>query len=209
MRRRPIVPLTRVQQHAVLASQPLVSYWVTRLRHIPAHIEKDDLCSEGTIGLMQAVQRFDPDRGVQFASFASVYIRGAILEYLRRQDPLTRSARQQRRRLEQREGSWLGDEQLQPQHLWRQVDPAPSPEDVAVTRLTAQSYLADLACLPTRSQAIFTSLVCDEAQMTAVAKDWKISRARVGQIQAVTVKAIRRRRNLEMGKTRPTEKIYS
>lgn len=194
MRRRPIVPLTAAQQQIVVDHQRLVAYWVSRLR-TPPQIDRDDLQSEGTIGLIQAVQRFEASRGVQFVSFASSYIRGAMLEYLRRQDPLTRSHRVERRRHEQAAGSWLGDEQLQPAHLWRQADPAPSPEDLAVTRLTAHAYQSDLVHLSARSQAIFTALVDQEAQVTAVAKAWRISRARVSQIQTVSVKSIREGRD--------------
>ena len=42
----------------------------------------DDLVQEGTIGLMQAIQRFDPARGVKFSTYAAWWIRGALIEAL-------------------------------------------------------------------------------------------------------------------------------
>jgi RNA polymerase sigma factor for flagellar operon FliA len=53
---------------------------------LPRHVELDDLISAGTIGLMEACDRFDPCRHVQFKSYAQFRIRGAILDWLRTLD---------------------------------------------------------------------------------------------------------------------------
>ena len=49
---------------------------------LPRHYEVEDLVSDGIMGLMAATERFDPDRGVKFETFATYYIKGAILDNL-------------------------------------------------------------------------------------------------------------------------------
>jgi RNA polymerase sigma factor (sigma-70 family) len=66
---------TRVLHHL-----PLVRHVVRRIRPASSPPELDDLVSAGTIGLIEAVDRYDPQRGVTFASFAYRRIRGAVIE---------------------------------------------------------------------------------------------------------------------------------
>lgn len=61
--------------------------------------ELDDLLSAGTIGLIDAVQNFEPARGLAFSTFAAPRIRGAILDDFRRRDHASRSTRRKRRDL--------------------------------------------------------------------------------------------------------------
>ncbi|MEB3283809.1 MAG: sigma-70 family RNA polymerase sigma factor [Candidatus Sericytochromatia bacterium] len=49
---------------------------------LPRHYEVEDLVSDGVMGLMAAAERFDPERGVKFETFATYYIKGAILDNL-------------------------------------------------------------------------------------------------------------------------------
>jgi RNA polymerase sigma factor FliA len=49
---------------------------------LPRHYDMEDLVSDGVMGLMAAADRFDPDRGVKFETFATYYIKGAILDNL-------------------------------------------------------------------------------------------------------------------------------
>jgi RNA polymerase sigma factor for flagellar operon FliA len=49
---------------------------------LPRHYDMEDLVSDGVMGLMSAAERFDPDRGVKFETFATYYIKGAILDNL-------------------------------------------------------------------------------------------------------------------------------
>ena len=64
----------------MLRHLPLVRYVVRRLRPASSPPELDDLVSAGTIGLIEAVDRYDPRRGVTFATFAYRRIRGAVIE---------------------------------------------------------------------------------------------------------------------------------
>ena len=66
-------------------------------RKLSNELDHDELVSAGTLGLMAAMQSFDPDRGLAFSTFAVPRIRGAILDELRRQDHVPRSVRRKTR----------------------------------------------------------------------------------------------------------------
>ncbi|WP_425060882.1 RNA polymerase sigma-D factor [Sporomusa carbonis] len=68
---------------------------------LPQHVDKDDLISNGFFGLMESIDRFDPDRGIKFETYAVVRIRGAILDSLRAQDWIPATIRQKARQYEQ------------------------------------------------------------------------------------------------------------
>lgn len=73
---------------------PIVERCVMRIKErIPAHVEADDLVNQGVIGLLDAIDRFDPQKGVPFPVFAEIRVRGAIMDYLRSLDWLPRSSR--------------------------------------------------------------------------------------------------------------------
>jgi RNA polymerase sigma factor for flagellar operon FliA len=78
---------------------------VRRLAHqmiakLPANVEIDDLIQVGMIGLHDAMGRFDADQGVQFETFATQRIRGAMLDELRGSDWMSRGNRRQQREIE-------------------------------------------------------------------------------------------------------------
>lgn len=68
---------------------------------LPQQIEVDDLISAGTVGLIKAVDDFDPSRGARLETYARYRIKGAILDELRKQDMLPYSTRSRLRRLDQ------------------------------------------------------------------------------------------------------------
>jgi RNA polymerase sigma factor for flagellar operon FliA len=73
---------------------PLVRYIAERLlATLPSFVELDDLQSMGIFGLMEAIERFDPDRGVQFKTYCMNRVRGAILDELRSMDWVPRLVR--------------------------------------------------------------------------------------------------------------------
>jgi RNA polymerase sigma factor for flagellar operon FliA len=78
---------------------------VRRLAHqmiakLPANVEIDDLIQVGMIGLHDAMGRFDADQGVQFETFVTQRIRGAMLDELRGSDWMSRGNRRQQREIE-------------------------------------------------------------------------------------------------------------
>ena len=70
-------------------------------RGLAAEVDFDDLVSAGALGLMHALEAFDPARGLAFSTFAAPRIRGAILDDLRRQDHVPRSVRRKSREIGQ------------------------------------------------------------------------------------------------------------
>lgn len=80
---------------------PLVRFVVSRLGIPPSCLlDTDDLLSCGTIGLINAVDRYDPARGSRFESFASTRIRGAVIDHLRSLNWLPRTAMARIRQIE-------------------------------------------------------------------------------------------------------------
>ena len=81
---------------------PLVNIIANRLAiSLPPHIDRDDLISSGFFGLLDAIERYDYDRGNKFATYAGVRIRGSMLDYLRSKDWIPVSLRQKIKKYEQ------------------------------------------------------------------------------------------------------------
>jgi len=73
---------------------PIVKYTAERIYvKLPDKVEVDDLISAGIFGLMDAINAFDPERGVKFATYCTPRIRGAILDELRSMDWVPRLVR--------------------------------------------------------------------------------------------------------------------
>ncbi len=84
---------------------PLVRYIVARLPvTMPGSLDRDDFYSSGVIGLMHAASTYDPTRGASFKTFAYTAIRGAILDEIRKHDPVPRNRRDRLRVLEKTSG---------------------------------------------------------------------------------------------------------
>ncbi len=85
----------------VLAYQDLVRAIAHNIhRRLPPSVEVADLVNTGMVGLLTAVKRFDPSRGVPFQSFARFYIQGAIMDSLRDADWVPRAVRRKAQRIE-------------------------------------------------------------------------------------------------------------
>jgi RNA polymerase sigma factor for flagellar operon FliA len=81
---------------------PLVKYLAQRISlKLPNHVEIDDLINSGIIGLIDAIEKFDQSRGIQFKTYAEFRIRGAIFDGLRSLDWVPRSVRKQKKMVEQ------------------------------------------------------------------------------------------------------------
>lgn len=85
----------------ILEYLPYVKRIVYRMAtHLPREVELDDLINAGIIGLIQAIERFDPERGNKFITYAVFRIKGAVLSELRSRDFLSRTSRSQIRELD-------------------------------------------------------------------------------------------------------------
>jgi RNA polymerase sigma factor for flagellar operon FliA len=80
---------------------PLVKTIAGRLAmKLPQHVAQDDLLSAGTMGLLDAIEKYDSEKGVEFKSYAEFRIRGAMLDELRAMDWVPRSVRKNAKILE-------------------------------------------------------------------------------------------------------------
>ena len=91
----------RAREQLVLAFSPLVKYVAGRMSSgLPAHVEEADLISYGLLGLISAIERFDPGREIKFETFAMTRIKGSIIDELRSLDWVPRSVRARARQIE-------------------------------------------------------------------------------------------------------------
>ena len=105
----------------ILNYSPLVKYVAGRLgAGLPTHVEESHLVSYGLIGLLGAIERFDPTREIKFETFAISRIRGAIIDELRALDWVPRSVRSRARDIEWAIGQ-----------LEAQLHRAPTDEEIA------------------------------------------------------------------------------
>lgn len=90
-----------LRNQLVLQFSPLVKYVVGRMRaELPSSLESADLVSEGVLGLMDAIDKYEPSRGLQFQTYAVPRIRGAILDSIRASDWVPRSVRSRVREID-------------------------------------------------------------------------------------------------------------
>jgi RNA polymerase sigma factor FliA len=90
-----------IRDRLILTYAPLVKYVAGRLGSgLPAHVDENDLVSYGLLGLIGAIERFDPDRDIKFETYAIARIKGSIIDELRALDWVPRSVRSRARDIE-------------------------------------------------------------------------------------------------------------
>jgi RNA polymerase sigma factor FliA len=110
-----------VRDRLILTYAPLVKYVAGRLGSgLPAHVDENDLVSYGLLGLIGAIERFDPERDIKFETYAIARIKGSIIDELRAMDWVPRSVRSRARDIERAIGE-----------LERKLHRAPSDEEIA------------------------------------------------------------------------------
>ena len=158
----------QIREELVLGCVPLIHYVLGRLG-ISQEIGMDyeDLVSQGFMGIIDAVDRYDPAFGTQFSTYATVRIRGKVLDYLRAQDWLSRNARNRSRAIQKSIST-----------LWESLGHAPSDQQIASNMgievdkvqealIDASKVIVSLDALETESEdddASFYESVADERQ---------------------------------------------
>ena len=90
-----------LRDRLIVMYSPLVKYVAGRLGSgLPAHVDDGDLVSYGLLGLIGAIERYDPERDIKFETYAIARIRGAIIDELRALDWVPRSVRSRAREIE-------------------------------------------------------------------------------------------------------------
>jgi RNA polymerase sigma factor FliA len=126
----------------VLHFAPLVKYVAGRMSSaLPAHIEEGDLISYGLLGLMNAIERFDPGRQIKFETYAVTRIKGAIIDELRSLDWVPRSVRARARQIERKSAE-----------LENKLQRAPTDEEIAgALNLSMQEFQDAITQIATSS----------------------------------------------------------
>jgi RNA polymerase sigma factor for flagellar operon FliA len=127
------------RERLVVAYSPLVKFVAGRLgAGLPSHVEDADLISYGLMGLIGSIERFEPERGIKFETFAMTRIRGAIIDELRSLDWVPRSVRARAREIEAAQAK-----------LEHELQRAPSEEELAaklgIDEEELRSSLLDIA----------------------------------------------------------------
>jgi RNA polymerase sigma factor FliA len=166
--------VTRNQR--ILENMPLVKRLARMVAaRVPSRVSLDDLVGAGMLGLVLAADRYDGVRGVPFETFARWRIHGALLDFLRGEDPLTREARR-RLRESQRAGSDAGE----PQFL---------DVDAIADRLsleTPQAYDATDALARIRLRKIVAALPDNDRKLLDLYYGEEQTLREVGQVLGVT-----------------------
>ena len=112
---------------------PLVRYVVARLPvTMPNSLDRDDFYSVGVIGLMHAATTYDAARGASFKTFAYTAIRGAILDEVRKHDPVPRNRRDRLRKMDRANSK-----------LWAEFGREPTPAELAESLECTEEDLDD------------------------------------------------------------------
>jgi len=99
--KNPMYSEKRQREKAIIAFAPVVNQVAHRLKkRLPDHVDFEELRSVGYIGLIEAIDRYDDQKKVPFRVYAEIRINGAMLDYLRREDWMPRSLRQQMKQLQ-------------------------------------------------------------------------------------------------------------
>jgi RNA polymerase sigma factor FliA len=127
------------RERLVVAYSPMVKFVAGRLgAGLPSHVDDADLISYGLMGLIGAIERFEPERAIKFETFAMTRIRGAIIDELRSLDWVPRSVRARAREIEAAQAK-----------LEHELQRAPSEEELAaqlnISEEELQSSLLEIA----------------------------------------------------------------
>ena len=176
---------------AILQNLDLVNRIARRFqRRVPPCVTFDDLASAGMIGLIQAVDRFDRSRDLKFKTYAQHRIRGAMLDFLREEDPLSRTER--RRVRESAAGLSATGHGIQPVTV--------SLDEISLRRLAAPAQTGFTIrsevrearrCLSPRENRVIALLYDFGWQSREVAADLRVNESRISQIKQRAISKLR------------------
>lgn len=95
-------PTPEMREQIIIEYAPLVKIVAGRLSmYLGGNVEYDDLVSYGIFGLIDAIDKFDMEKDVKFETYASLRIRGSILDQIRKMDWIPRTVRQKQKRIDE------------------------------------------------------------------------------------------------------------
>ncbi len=171
-------------------------------RHLPSHVDLDELVGLGNVGLVEARVRYDEGRGVPFAAFAAQRIRGAMLDGLRQVDPLTRDERARVRRTEEVAPVTLVDFKAAYDHPTTDV----AADEVIADHQTLSLVRRALDSLPARERFVIGRYFMDEQPLKSVGEEIGVTESRVCQIVGEAVAHLKEVLAAEVEMPRSSEK---
>ncbi len=200
----------------------LVRHVANRMRRsLPSYVDVDDLISDGVMGLMDAVEKFEPERGLTFQTYAVYRIRGAIIDSIRAHDWIPRSVRRTQReaelagaRLREELGREATDAEicgalgissrklsealeatsigLSGEHgLESVVDPCPGAEVLLEEETNRQLLMNSVKDLPARDQLIIALSFFEEMTLSEIGDLLGVSESRVCQLRGRALRTLR------------------
>lgn len=157
----------------------LVLFYVGEISaRVPPWVDRDDLTSAGMVGLLQARRSFNPDRGVNFVTFARLRIRGAVYDELRRAHPMGRAALGHGVTVEPRADA-----------IERVDDSSP---DAGLLRREQSAHLHEAVdALPPRLRYVVNGYYFEHRQAKDLAVDLGVSAPRVSKMHAEALSHLR------------------
>lgn len=136
---------TELRNEIVLRYMDTVKYVAMSSRNIYSkYADPDDIINEGVLALIKAVETFNPERGVKFETYANIKIKGAIIDFVRKQDWVPRQVRHFSKDLDQTYNA-----------LYSELDRQPTNDELAermgMTKDKLLHSMADVACSVTLS----------------------------------------------------------
>jgi len=157
-------------------------------RRLPTHVDRDELVSLGALGWAEARVRFDASRGVPFAGFAAMRIRGAILDGLRACDTLSRGERKRAKADSEPTAQRIVSDESE-------VDAAVAADADASEILQNEELRGELrtalAELPARERYIVQRHFFDDVPMRALGVELGVTESRISQIVTATIGKLR------------------
>jgi RNA polymerase sigma factor for flagellar operon FliA len=184
--------LTTDQEATVLEHLPLVGSVARRVaRRLPRAVALEDLISAGTIGLLNATERFDPSRAVPFAPYAKIRIRGAILDHLRAMDWLPRTTRTAVKAGDSTTAV-VSVEDVRADGFDSFEMETPSPSASLERREQVKKLSAAVSRLRLRNRQILALYYVEELTLKQIGEIFGVSESRVCQLHTEAVQCLRR-----------------
>jgi len=197
-----------VRDRLILTYAPLVKYVAGRLGSgLPAHVDEGDLVSYGLLGLIGAIERYDPGRDIKFETYAMSRIKGAIIDELRALDWVPRSVRARAREieraiadLESKLGRAPTDEEISAKIGISEEELEDSLTDISRSSIAAldetetREALADaISRLPEREKLVVTLYYYEELTLREIGEVLGVTESRVSQLHTKAILRLKAR----------------
>jgi len=196
-----------LRDRLILTYAPLVKYVAGRLGSgLPAHVEEGDLVSYGLLGLIGAIERFDPERDIKFETYAIARIKGSIIDELRSMDWVPRSVRARARDIERTieisrspiaalDELWAGSTGGDPVALIDTLEDPEAPEpQLAMAQTELREALGEaISRLPEREKLVVTLYYYEELTLREIGEVLGVTESRVSQLHTKAILRLKAR----------------